>query len=905
MMDATEKIEKQICEAIEKDFELETIVENSDKKYATKFIKIQQERSEKFSALIKAFTKAKDKKRLLTVLRFFGNKNIVCPLVNEDTVHEQKKCESQKEFLADVQNDVARLQVEKAEKLFESATSDNPTPYKFRNRWLEKTINILIKLCKYENNDFIWQYDSVKKSWEIYLLISECYLRRGRSILPKGKGLAPPEKKMEAFEKALNWIDKALKENQKETETETETEKKIINYKVWILDELLRLGDRSWDNELKLTSQKAITAYTSFSPKTDPLDFFVLSVYCRFNDDPGSHEILFNADITENDLGIQSVNLIKAKSAFYLLVNKKKNCDNNVIVDQKSFEEIMKSTLNEMNSKELYLTEWDDLIALLNEIKTNNTVNGLQDWAYEAWKICRGKEEELSFGLEIRQYWSRLSGLYDLAYQGVITSVFKKNCEKLEKAAEIMDSVKGRTSLTWGEMDNLLKGCPDHRMKSIKEQRERYFVNESQLAMNEFTIGHNDLKNKIKKLPQNSADKNKQTKREPLNIKTIPKGWAAVHLYVNNIKQCDAVICINNQNKNSLEWSYYKFTGTEILKKYNKWLKKYRQGKASSINELTELCKTIGSEMAFLFDVAEEVNGIIFIPHSFTHLLPLHAAKQTKSDCDSKSDNYYLFEKVCCTYLPAWSLINVQDISEGRDISESSKITNNSYCLRAYPNREEEEQYFKEYYNDTLSSLPEKNKINKATGQDFAKLPTKFNGTPPEWLIFLCHGKVNEMHPFKSALKLCDSDLSLLEILSSELDLTGSKIMMNSCETELAVKGKSVVDEHLTIASSFLTKKASLVLGAMWEISEFPTREIMEEALNSNAKPLWEILKEKQKKWIKNSSRLKYWPEDSFSSEWETRKLYYIAPFRILGYPFIRNNRFIGSAPLPIICQNF
>lgn len=869
----TDEILKLVQDAVEKDFELETIIENLDKNYAEQYIKVQKERSESFSTAINALAKEKNTRELLTILRFFGDKNVICPFVNESSMLEQDKYKNQTDFFSTVQTNVTELQVEKAEKLFGLATSDKPIPYKFRNRWLERAINILIQLCENNGNEddgFIWRHEAVKHAWEIYLLISECYLRRGKSILPKGKGIAPPEKKVEAFEKALNWTNKALEKNNKEI--------LIINYKAWILDELFRLGDKSCKTALKDAAETAIK-HSSFDSAA-PFHFFILSIYCDLKLDLASDEKILEAVIEEDDLNMRSVHLIKAKSALRLLIEKSKDEKDQQIVTEDIFNKIMQTALKEMKKKELYSSSWDELIALLNKIESAEIANW-QNWAYNAWKICSKKEEKLGFGLEIRQYWSRLSGLYELAYQGAIGS--GKNNDSLKKAAEIIDSIKGRTPLTWGEMDNLFAGCSGNHADVIKEKRKQYFINESQIAMTEFIKRHNSLKQEIARLSGYDKKNTEDIKKpKPLDLEKIPANWAAVHLFVNDIDKCDAIICTNKtceKNGKPYNWEYFSFNGTDILEKYNIWLERYRADGNRSKDELEELCKIIGTEMKFLFNIAESesLDGIIFIPHGFTHLLPLHAAIYPDT-------NTCLFQNVFCTYLPAWSLIPDSSL-------KNKPASGQGHCLRAYAKPEDDETYFKEYF-DKLT-LKDDNKKDKASKDDFIQLEKNSKTAPPKWLIFLCHGKANEVEPFKSALKLCGFEVSMLEILSSGLDLTGSKIMMSSCETELAAKGKSVVDEHLTVASSFLTKGATLILGSMWEISEFPTREIMEEAFKDK-EPLWEIVKKKQVSWLK--SMPEYWPNEGEGlAEWNDKKFYYIAPFKIIGYPRITTPNRSGS----------
>ncbi|MCP4689421.1 MAG: hypothetical protein GY859_15310, partial [Desulfobacterales bacterium] len=88
-----------------------------------------------------------------------------------------------------------------------------------------------------------------------------------------------------------------------------------------------------------------------------------------------------------------------------------------------------------------------------------------------------------------------------------------------------------------------------------------------------------------------------------------------------------------------------------------------------------------------------------------------------------------------------------------------------------------------------------------------------------------------------------------------------------ACESDLETGAFRMVDEHLSLANAFLSKNASEVLGALFEMRRELGRELVEYAMDHPEKPLHEALWDKQKEWIK-------------------KPLHLMAAFRVMGFPY-------------------
>lgn len=836
-------------EAIEIDLDLETISDVSDKKYVRKSRDLERKRKQCFRVAVD--TLAQDAKNgvegawvsLITALRFFNDVAGACPMVEGTAIRTSIECSNLKEIYSKAEEAFVLRIVEKAERLYKKASSDEFIPYQFRNKWLEKAIRMIMGLND-PSEPLIWKYPQFKSANKIYQLLANCYLKRGLSILPKGKGVSAPEKKLEAMRKALDLAEIALDDESSDLE--------IHITRVHALYELYRMDEREYETKL-IEALRVLNDLPAFHP-TDPFHYFILSLYCRFNEDPGSDSVIFNLQSLRNEKKYPYLPLIRAQAGVRLLGRKD--------IQRDDFLPKARSAVNKLARLELFSLIWEDTISFIKEMRVNS-IAGWQKLALIAWQICRKKEQQMGFGLQIRQYWSRLSDLYAMAYEGAMLT------DKTKKAVNVVDSLKGRTSLTWGEMDAFLVKQTGNMAGEMNKWRKRYYTGEAQANMGGYYSAYTSL---IRDLP-----KKFRSSRKLLPVRTIPPGWAAVHLYLeqgNNGElklntlagQKDA-----SGEKNSVWHRYKAYDAKPMWDAYQEWLKKYRDNPINSAKHLDRLCQAIGKSLPFLFDIAKEVNGLILVPHGFTHLLPLHAAKN--------NDNHYLFEDVCSVYLPAWSLAPA-----GR--TKPKKTPEGKYCL--YHADPKDTTVYAGLFENDLWNFP----INMTDKSALSDLNDVFSKSdPPEWLSILCHGQADTLYPFNSKLMLGKGGISFLELQLSQWDLRGSKVLLGACETELTPVKISQLDEHLSLAGAFLNKGAEMVMGSLWECDGRLVRELIESALEGN-EPLWKVIQAKQKSWFTGRTLPKYWTPkpETFAGERPENLLYYVVPFRVLGYPFLQEH---------------
>lgn len=867
--------QKLLNKAVERDFKLETIIDTKPKSYARKKQRSEEERTDVFSKAIRKLADEKDFIHLIVATRLFGEKTVDCPIIENPESSNIVGFGEPEDISSDISTMCAKFSFRKAENLYEKATdTDNAIPYRFRNAWLERSIEILLDLIhipeeeKKGSKKPQWDYvDNVAPAWRVYHLISMSYSKRGMSILPKGKGIAPPAKKTEAMEKALEWANYALGDNGLKM---PEDKLPVQITKVQILHELNRLISMEY-KALFEDFLEEIAPTIAKKSTCNALELFTLDLSNQYHSNPIYDKHILSCAVDDANDFLHPISLIKSKAALRLYESER---NHNYLNDMKGHLEVMIAKLEEY---EFFHAIWDDIIGLLKEMK-RCSIHEWHDWALVMWEICKEKERQLGFGLQIRQHWSRLSDLYEL----VIDHLLEQKDpfpEHLLSAVKIIDSLKSRTPLTWSEMDAFLLNKSGKNVEMIKELRESYYIMESQIAMNIYAPDYNTNKNSL--LGKFEPEKNTRLSEE-----TIPDGWTALHLYLKNDKsdqlQCWA-IAGHHDNDSGVIWKRFPSVEmTDVWAAYKEWKKKYASlisesaenpniGVYESAGLLKNLCCEIGKKMSFLFDnFITKSSGLIFIPHGFLHLLPLHAAYDPKSKT-------YLFQNMLSTYLPAWSLIS-DDVLK----SSENRKTGGSYCFRYFPKDTQDKDYYLELLNEIDWSCTE----DDANENTIIKYNDIFKEMPPEWLSILCHGRADEVTPFRSVLELGERGLSFLDLQLMPLALNGTKVLLGACETELTPEKASQIDEHLSLASIFLNKGASALMGSMWECSVDLAREIQETCLSGEL-GVWETLQEKQKDWQTLEKIPEYWPKnlEPFNSIPEAFRLYFTAPFRSIGYP--------------------
>lgn len=824
------ELSAKIIQALEKEVDMETVPWKMNPASFAETIKTaKKERDETFQELISRMSLEKGNiPEVALLVRVYSKKDLNCPLIDLDP-----ECKSQHK--ASIENLYGLWGYEKGKRIFKKAKSAAESAD--RNRWLEKAIRTLLSLFD-TKKDNTWKYPrhpdpNLEK--EARKCISKAYFTRGLGILPRGKGVSPPEKKKDAFQKALEWNNSVA-----DGEIQNTLER------IHILHELCRLEPDQYQSALEGTcSLPEVQNFAKETAPADSYDLFILDTIARFSHDPDT-KTLADRKISDSSPEIQNpAHFHPPLYALRALLRMNRS---------QGFSDYIRQLKDKLEDTELFFPLWEDVTALIRDMKDQEK----GEWktlCLAAWEICREKENLLGFGLEIRQHWSRMDSLYKFALDAAW-----ENDDRI-RSAEIMDSLKSRTTLTWKETDEvLLRSHPN--AEKIRELRKKYYENEAQAAQGQFVERYKETKKKLEEAISKLGSR--PFKSNALDLHEIPKGWTAVHLYMDEKLQARAVW--GNSDDKEEKWEKTEFNAKRLWEDYQQWFLAYQNKKFESFQELKALCKEIGKSMEFLF-TRISTKGIIFIPHGFLHLLPLHAALDQENRC--------LMEEKICIYLPAWSYARAE-------VHDSHQKTKGRFCFRYCPDAQKE-WFYKDLFADPF--WDEKG-VDDAGGEIFSCFQKKhFADTPPAWFAVLCHGEADEVNPFKSALLLKDHRFELLDLQLENLSLSGTNLMLGACETELTPPMPGQVDEHLGLAGIFLLKGARVVLGTLWECEVNLSGEVIKEAMEEKATP-WEILFTKQSGWMGDTPPQNFQDgKDTFQEYEPDMKLYWAAPFRLTGFP--------------------
>jgi CHAT domain-containing protein len=246
----------------------------------------------------------------------------------------------------------------------------------------------------------------------------------------------------------------------------------------------------------------------------------------------------------------------------------------------------------------------------------------------------------VNFQLSFLVYWGRLRKLYDLAFKAALEK--KKSC----LATEIADSLKSR---------------PTIRMyaaaMSLSEKDRQEILNIDALFL---TGGFRPGVEKFKEL----LGRIQEVKTREIN--DVPDNWAAVHFHFSDGQNAYAVVV----SRGGCHDVAIDISG--VLDAYLEFEKARRSlsfedvSEAKKLTHLVEgLCEKAGEMLdpVWEFVKSRKIKGLIFIPHGFLHLVPIHAAKLKSGS--------YLFQEKRCLFLPAWSLAPIKDptlSTQGDDI---------------------------------------------------------------------------------------------------------------------------------------------------------------------------------------------------------------------------------------------
>lgn len=474
---------------------------------------------------------------------------------------------------------------------------------------------------------------------------------------------------------------------------------------------------------------------------------------------------------------------------------------------------------------------WDNFTFFLNKLR----LAGRKIWkklAVEAWEKCNQMEHTIANNVVLHWHWSRRKMLYDLTFLAE-TDLLKK--------IRIADSLKSKPTLRYGVLQTMKDRDEVRDILEIEDE-----ARDGRYIKKPFT--------------------SKQIKRHKLSATTSyrpPKNWTAVHLYLispelqdgNGVKPGYAIILSDKDAPVSHHMEKQRFD--EMQQTFLQWQTVYTTGNDSKAAPIMrELCKKIGAAMPFLFEDIPKENSVMFIPHGFLHNIPLHAAI-------CKDNDQYFIQNHAVRYLPAWHLTEYY--------KPSAHNSGGCYLLK---------QHFKEHKYDMLfQNIPhafwENNDevLNKETERELDFYLKK----NPELLTILCHGKCDLLNPFRSHL-LLEPQVSILDLLTSGIQLKGTRVLFGACETDMSPPREHPLDEHLSLSTVFLTLGAKDIVGGIYRILPSQIEGCYYNILFENDEESPLTLPEAMQKWqvenLKNNNSNFYW----------------IVPFRIIGPPDLLDN---------------
>lgn len=687
-----------------------------------------------------------------------------------------------------INESLAGITFVRSKKLFEKAKTGKCTKkYLDRHRFIETAIRLVWELFPADASTD-WPYQKIKKT-VLCEFIARCYLLRSRLSLPKGSDI--PEKKIEAIQKAWDWS--------KDAGSETDDLKIEI-----------ALEKDRWEKNLSENwINKKIDTF--FKNNTfDSSNHIHRAAYDR-----GRQIGIFTNDFDNEILKLSE----DPNDPFFFLHQAKASFRK----ETNDLPSRLEKAVSALSGVPLSYHLWDDTVDLIKKAKEREVI-GWDDAVIKAWEICMQEESRLKLGIQVRWYWSRQADLYELAF---MAAIHKKDPALAAKTA---DSLKSRPAVKLIQAENNL-------YKKDKEKLEKFREIETNFAAGNFHTGLEDAKKWDTDFSLNLQD-----------IQAIPSGWTAVHFYI-FLNNTGYAVVINVNGKNEIEkieieiieetWNAYKDWKAALQKAGNKHLK-------DTSESLKKLCKACGKMLKLVF---EKVNTdkIIFIPHGFLHLVPIHAAMI--------NDDVPLFNTMTCLFLPAWSL--APDTSSRNNNDKGILLTN-------WTNKTDLEKFInhKKWINE---------KKAECIPNNYFSILTSLNCEPPALLAFYCHGHGDFMNPYRSALEMYKGPLTHQAIVqeTDKKALFGSKVILTACESDLVSGKKDIADEHLSIASAFLQKGASEVCGTLFKCSPDIAGDIIAGSLDDSNLALYETVHNVQRNWIKEK------PDE----------LYKAAAFRIMGFP--------------------
>lgn len=207
--------------------------------------------------------------------------------------------------------------------------------------------------------------------------------------------------------------------------------------------------------------------------------------------------------------------------------------------------------------------------------------------------------------------------------------------------------------------------------------------------------------------------------------------------------------------------------------------------------------------------VPSNFTNLIFVPHRFLHLLPLHALTLSKGNM--------LFDRFPdgISYAPSCQLFQIAQKRDRSHFANFVAIQNPTKDL-IFTNLEVE-TIQRQFEAGQAQILKETNATKSAVSNN------TLNAV--HCLHFSCHGSFNLANPQESCLHLADAPLSLPDIFSLNLDQC-RLVTLSACETGLT-DFQNASDEYIGLPSGFLYAGSRNVVSSLWTVNDQSTALLM------------------------------------------------------------------------------
>lgn len=455
---------------------------------------------------------------------------------------------------------------------------------------------------------------------------------------------------------------------------------------------------------------------------------------------------------------------------------------------------------------------------------------GWQDLATAAWQVCQENESGLRYsGCQLRWYWSRHQDIYDLAFHAAATPGEK---------VRVADSLKSRPMVRQAVAEQLALEQARHKKRPGDLDFAQFNEQSARAYAGQYIPG--GIRGLKVELPP------------PPSFTDLPgDAWLAVHLYLSSgapdpdLNGKLYALLYDTQTK---RWDTQgPFDSQALWQSYCRWQDNYAAVGEASAPELENLCRQIGATLPFIWDFPEK-RPVVFIPHGFLHRLPLHMALRGEGDALEIWAATHP-----STFLPSWSLRP----------PVTANLGSTSLAAVHLPFEKADETEFKSIFASNGFALYQDSQALLSPASQARRL------------CLACHGVSHAVNPFAAKLLLTDEP-SLEDLLSGlPAGLPGTKVFLAACEADMAPAQGAPADEHLSLATAFLQKGASEVLGGVYKVSMGAALDLAEMAMGNNTEPLYRQLWEWHKAEIRKCGRV--------SEDIRIIQLYRIAAWRTVG----------------------